>query len=191
MDAPTREPERFAIGDTLSFKRVLPDYPASAGWSLLYNIRGGASAALEPVFFSSTADGDDHLVTVAKEVTSAWTAGEYVLVGFILNSYGGRYQFYYGSLSLLANLGAPGDEKPVTTHAQRMIALLENQLEELARHAIDSSNVQQAEFRRVRRLDLEEQLARNKEIRMSEIALDNIRNGKPSGYRTTALFRIT
>jgi hypothetical protein len=187
-DIPCREPLIFAAGDTLNFKRFLRDYLPSAGWSLSYQVRGGARGDDE-VAFDSTADVDEHEVTVDAATTSLWLPGDYVLVGYAVNGEE-RHQVYYGELTVTANLGTDANDAVVTTHAQRMIALIERQLEELAAHSLQDSNIQQTEIRRVQRMDLERQLALNKEIRANEIAHENVQQGRPSGLKITPMFRI-
>lgn len=70
---PTIEPARLVAGDTAKWLRSLPDYPASAGWSITYTLVNSA----QRVTFSSSASGDDHLVTVAATTTASWVAGDY------------------------------------------------------------------------------------------------------------------
>lgn len=70
---PTLEPETIVAGDTAKWVRSLADYPASAGWSLNYTLVNSA----QRYTFSSSASGDDHLVTVAAATTGNWVAGTY------------------------------------------------------------------------------------------------------------------
>ena len=182
-----REPDTFAAGDTLLFQRYLRDYLPQNGWSLLYELRGDTGAAV--ITFTSTANNDYHGVEVDPPVTSLWVPGTYNLRGFAVNATGERHQIYYGELDIYTNAGGT-DNQPTTTHAQRMITLIEASLERLASHEIDESNVQQSQFLRAKRLDLEKQLAINKEIRANEIAQENIRNGKPSGFKIISQMNI-
>ena len=187
----TREPFQFAIGDTLIFQRYLADYLPPDGWALTYEIRGGASAVSNPVTFSSTTSGSYHLINVAAETTATWLAGDYDLAGYaVLASTGERHQIFRAQLTLQANLGA-GDDAPVTTHAQRMIPLLEAQLERLAAHELDSTNIQQTEIQRVKRETLLGQLKYYRELRAHEIAVEQVRNGFSSGRIIPPTFKIT
>ena len=180
-----REPATFAAGDTLIFQKYLADYLPSNGWSLLYEIRGGS----QPITFASSALGDYHAVEVAATVTAPWLPADCVLVGFAVNG-AEKHQIYYGELNISAPVGALQNQEPQTTHAQRMISLLEAALEKLAAHVLDSTNVEQTEIRRANRLELEKQLAMNKEIRANEVAHENIRNGRPSGMKISSQFNI-
>lgn len=184
-----REPLIFAVGDTLSFERYLPDYLPTAGWSLLYEIRGGA-AGDDAVQFTSTVDGNRFKIEVPTSITTPWVPGDYILVGYAVNAgLVERHQFYYAEITLTPNLGDGGSGAP-TTHAQRMIPLIEAQLEQLAMHVMDATTVEKTELIRVKRDALEKQLAWNKTIRNNEIALENVANGRPSGSKIVTQFNI-
>ncbi len=65
--------DSIVAGETLNYRAVAPDYPASAGWavSLYVNpIAGGTASSV-----TSTADGDDHLLQVSGATTAGWTTG--------------------------------------------------------------------------------------------------------------------
>lgn len=70
---PTLEPSTVNAGDTVRWKRSLPDYPASAGWVLSYQLVN----ATRRISVTGTASGDDHLVDVAASVSAGWAAGDY------------------------------------------------------------------------------------------------------------------
>ena len=180
-----REPDTFAAGDTLIFQRYLRDYLPANGWSLLYEVRG----AQIPITFVSVASNNYHSVTVVGNVTALWPACEAVLAGFAVNG-AERHQIYYGEFQIFPNEGALPNQAPQTTHAQRMITLLESSLEKLAKHELEETDVQQTRIIRAKRLDLERQLAINKHIRMDEIAQENIRNGRPSGNKIVSQMNI-
>lgn len=184
----TREPLRFAAGDTLAFIRSLPHFPATDGWSIKYEIRGG----VQPIEFTSVADGSDHAVTVEEDVTAEWLPGAYVLAGYVIQaSTNDRHQIYYGSLEILKDMvSAPGDT-PVQTHAQVMIPLIEAQLARMASHDLNDSKVETSEFNRVRRTELMEELNYYKSVRANEIAVENAKNGRPTGNKITPIFRVT
>lgn len=181
-----REPDTFCAGDTMLFQRYLRDYTPQNGWSLSYEIRGGG----QPIVFVSAALGDYHAVEVDPAVTLLWVPSQCVLVGFAVNVTGERHQIYYHELQIFTNEGAQQNIAPQTTHSQRMITLLEGQLEKLAAHAIDESNIEQTQIARVKRLDLERQLAINIHKRMNEIEMENVRNGRPSGTKIISQMNI-
>jgi len=75
----TSEPASIIAGDTISWKIALPDYPASSGWTLKYK----AVCAAGYIAIVSTADGSDHVVSVAKATSAAYTPGTYTLVKYV------------------------------------------------------------------------------------------------------------
>lgn len=64
------EPKQATAGDTLSWTRVQPDYPASAGWVLTYYF--GLNTTLKTVAATTNADGQSF--DVALDLT-AWDPG--------------------------------------------------------------------------------------------------------------------
>lgn len=176
----------FVAGDTLSFERFLPDFVPANGWSLLYEIRGDSA----PITFTSVPDNDRHQILVLPAVTALWLPAECELFGYAVNTDGTRHTFYMAGLQIFSNEGDPSNTDPQTTHAERMVDILETQLEKLAVNSLQRTSVEQTEIDRVRRLDLEKQLAINKEIRSNEVAIQNVRNGRPSGQKIVSQMRI-
>lgn len=188
-----REPILFTQGDTLAFNKYLPDYLPSAGWALLYEIRSTEQPTNPAIQINSAADPTNsfHQISIADGVTAGWLAGDAIMVGFAVNAAAGtRHQIYYNNLEIQPNLGNAVNDVDLSTHAQRMIPILERQLEELAQHSIDDSDVQQVEIRRVKRMEMEKQLAWNKSLRMNEVAIDNVAAGCPSGNQIVPVFNI-
>lgn len=70
---PTSEPARVNAGNTAKWLKSLPEYPASAGWVLSYELVNAA----QRITFSSSPSADDHLVNVTAAATGAWVAGSY------------------------------------------------------------------------------------------------------------------
>lgn len=71
MNIAAIEPISFTKGDSLSWCKMLSDYPASS-WALTYYIRGTAS--LDVV---ATSDGDTHVVSLTTAQTATLDAGDY------------------------------------------------------------------------------------------------------------------
>lgn len=70
-DPPIFEPRSFIAGATVVWKKSLADYPATE-WTLKYAFRG---AGATDVNVTATADGDDHLATIASATTTALAPG--------------------------------------------------------------------------------------------------------------------
>jgi hypothetical protein len=185
---PRSEPDTLSAGDSIWFEKFFGSYLPQDGWQLEYVIRGDVGG--QPISFASTPNNDYHLLTVPEATTATWVPGPYVLQGFAVNAANNwRHEIYYGEFTIYPNGQGP-DTAPVTTHAQRMIPLLEASLEQLAVMTVENSNVEQQELQRVKRKDLEDQLARNKEIRANEVGHENIRSGRPSGNKIVSQFNI-
>ena len=70
---PATEPSSVNAGDTVRWTRSLPDYPASAGWVLAYQLVNATSR----ITLTGTASGDDHLIQAAATGTASWISGDY------------------------------------------------------------------------------------------------------------------
>lgn len=73
MSIPDIEPTSVIAGDTVRWRRVLADYPASQGWTLAYALLNSAGK----VTFIAAADGDAHSVNVPAATTANWMPGDY------------------------------------------------------------------------------------------------------------------
>lgn len=69
----TTEPSRVTAGDTVTWLKSLTDYPASAGWVLVYTLINATGKHT----ITAAASGNDHLVTVSATTSAGWTAGSY------------------------------------------------------------------------------------------------------------------
>lgn len=72
-DTPTLEPASVNAGDTVRWVKTLSDYPASAGWVLIYVLLNAAGK----ITITTSAQGADHLVNVAAATSANWAAGDY------------------------------------------------------------------------------------------------------------------
>lgn len=101
IEIPTTEPARVRAGDTVTWRKSLEDYPATAGWILYYRLIN-ATAKID---ITATADGSDHLVSVAKTTTDDWVAGDYVLVAWVADGTD-RVSLPGGRITVLPDLAA-------------------------------------------------------------------------------------
>ncbi len=181
-----REPIQLVAGDTLAFNRSLPDYPASQGWSLLYELRGGA----QPISFQSTPiNGDAHSLSVDAATTATWLAGDYVLSGFAING-AERHRIYYASCPIRPNAVAEPGDVPKQTFTQKMIANLEAVMLGSASDDLLESRIGDTQFRYLSPLELRTEYAFWKEIRRQEVARQRAANGLPTGNKIRPLFKV-
>jgi hypothetical protein len=78
MATPTTEPTTIAAGDTVTWRRELPDYPAGE-WTLKYRLINLSG----PIDITADADGAAHAVSVSAETTATWAAGTYLWQSFV------------------------------------------------------------------------------------------------------------
>lgn len=92
----------LTAGDTLSFTTITPDYPASAGWSMVYKLVPRTAGTV--ISITSSASGDDHLLQAAASTTATWAVGSYTWVGYVLKG-AERYTLESGSITIDADPG--------------------------------------------------------------------------------------
>lgn len=116
IEIPTIEPARVRAGDTVTWRKSLEDYPATAGWTLYYRLIN-SSAKID---ITATADGADHLVSVPKATTSAWTAGDYTLISWVTDGTD-RVTLDPGRITVLPDLAAQAGGYDTRTQAKKML----------------------------------------------------------------------
>lgn len=95
-------PAALTAGDTVVFRRTFSDYPASAGWSLVYTLINAAAKITLP---TGVASGDDYVVTVPAATSANYAAGLYSYMA-TLTLAGERYTVESGVVTIRANLAA-------------------------------------------------------------------------------------
>lgn len=123
-DTPKTIPAQITAGDTARWQRSYPDYPASAGWSLAYYLVSSSAQ----ITFTSTADGDAHLVLVPATTTDDWAAGEYHFQEYATKA-GERYTLATGVIRILPNFAAATSGRDARSHASKVLDAIEAWLE--------------------------------------------------------------
>lgn len=178
---PTTEPASLIAGDTAKWLKTLPDYPASAGWLLVYNLINAAAK----ITFSATASGADHLVNVAAATTSGWAAGTYAWRATV--SLGGEtYTIASGTISVQPAFSA--DTLDNRSFARMALANIEAYLR-------DANNLTAARYmisgRELWRLSITDQLTLRDKFRAEvtrEDAAANLARGLPDKRRVMVRF---
>jgi hypothetical protein len=111
-----REPAIIQAGDTISWKRTLPKYPASDGWQLSYRFIN-ASAYID---VTASADGDDHLVVIPASTSATYQPGDYVWQAYVTKG-AERYTVDAGHLTIRQNLAAMPFGYDARSQAQRAL----------------------------------------------------------------------
>lgn len=179
------EPIQITAGDTLYWCRNFSDYPASGGWSLDYELRGGA----QPISFQSVANGDEHDITVASAVTALWLPAQYIMEGYAINpGTSERERIYKNNVLVSLNYQGAAPDVVVTTHAQRMLSLIEAVQEGTATHDIIESDIEQTRIKKMSRKELRDEYNYWRSIRMNEIRVLNAKSGRSNGRNRYEVF---
>ena len=126
-DIPSAPPTEIRAGDTVQWRRTLPDYLAGDGWSLRYALVS-ASAAYNA---TAASDGDDHLLTVAATTTAGWAPGRYALTEYVVKG-AERFTLATTQLQVLPDLAAASSGLDTRTHARKVLDAIEAGLESKA-----------------------------------------------------------
>ena len=120
----TNLPDQFAAGTTVSYRRRLTDFLASAGWTLRLHLAGANVLAK-----TAATDGDDFLVTIeASDTEGDFTAGLYKWVERVSSAGGEVYEVGRGTVTVLSNL-AEASEGSEQEWIERAIAMLRSHIE--------------------------------------------------------------
>ena len=116
MSALSTEPVIIQAGDTIAWRKHLPNYPASAGWSLTYTFVGQTGKFQ----IAATPDGSDYAVTVPATTSATWQPGKYRWVATVTRA-GERYTVDSGLAVVKPDLTAAPVGTDPRTPAQRTL----------------------------------------------------------------------
>lgn len=122
---PTTAPSEIRAGDTITWRISLPDYRASAGWTLKYRLISSAGK----FDITSAASGDDHLVTIAAAVSATYAAGTYQLIAYVEGGTSERYTLSTTTITVLPDLAAATVATDTRSHARKALDAIEAVLE--------------------------------------------------------------
>jgi hypothetical protein len=113
-------PAQHRSGDTFSVTRSYADYPASEGWSVSLTLVGSGSVYT----VTSSADGDDHVVSATAAATGAWASGRYTVVEYVSKSLE-RYTLSSSVIEILPDLAAATAGQDTRSHARKVLDAIE------------------------------------------------------------------
>lgn len=116
----------LTAGDTLDFTTSVPDYPASAGWTLKYRL--APRAAGTAIDITATADGDDYAVQVVAATTASWATGYYTWTAYVELG-AERYTVGRGQLQIRAASASLAAATDGRTHARKVLDAIEAVIE--------------------------------------------------------------
>jgi hypothetical protein len=167
----------LTAGDTLDFTTAVPDYLASAGWTLKYRLAPRVSGAA--IDITSAADGDDHRVTATAATTAAWAAGFYGWSAYVEKA-AERYTVDTGELQIRAASATIAAGTDNRSHVRKMLdavrALLEGKTD-VVEYTINGRSMKKMSMAELRVLENQYSNAV-----ASEDAAANLANGiRPGG----------
>ena len=188
-----RCPDEFAAGDTLIYQRSLPDYKPSDGFAIRLTVSSQAVAGHAVVQVVSLPDSTNsfHTFTVPGFCAGA-DAGTYTLTEEVFNATTGeKHQIFFNSnFQIQQSLDSQASVGPQKTHAQQMLEILEDSLQDLGRQRFQETDVQRNKFVSQKQAEVLEQWKYWKAFRDNEIQMENVRNGRPSGAVSRSVFNI-
>lgn len=93
------EPERFAVGETVKWKKSLAEFPPGDGWTLKYFFRGPSVLNI-----TALADGEHYEATIASAASAQLSAGEYYWQAWVENAGGEKHRVETGRTVVEAGL---------------------------------------------------------------------------------------
>jgi len=127
---------QLTAGDTLNYSAQVPDYPASAGWSLKVRLapRGTAVGSGAAVTLTATASGDVYTVQASAALTATWAPGAWGWATWVEKA-GERYTVAQGQITVLPDSAALAGGTDTRTHAERTLEAIEAVIEGTAGRA--------------------------------------------------------
>lgn len=119
------EPHKLIAGDSIRWRRILPDYPPVDGWTLQYKLVSlGQKHTIE-----ASGDGNGYQVNLTSLDTSAWAAGEYQLVAMVSRD---DDRHTVGSQRVIVKPNPASADYDPRSHAEKMLSALREQLQKKA-----------------------------------------------------------
>ena len=184
-DIATKEPTQIRAGDTIKWEKSLDDYPAGGSeWVLKYAFRGTAGV----IDVTATADGTDHLVSIAPATSTAYASGHYDVLGFVEKG-SDRYTIFTGRIEVLADLEAEGSSYDGRTHTKKVLDKIEAVLESRATKEILESMIEGVQIKRIPHEELILMRSKYLQWHQQEIAAEKIAAGMGTGRNILARFQ--
>lgn len=175
------EPTSFRAGDTVTWTRTEPDYPASA-WTLSYVLVNSSAK----ISFDATASGDDHVAARTAAQTATYTAGIYKWVSRVTDGTTVT-TIDHGTVEILADLiaGAAADQR---SHAKIMLDAIESLLQGKASKDVSSYSVAGRALTKLTPDEIEMWRDKYRAEYAAERRKERIRDGRGSGATVKVRF---
>lgn len=117
-ESSTIEPSSIRAGDTITWRKNLADYPASA-WTLVYTLIN----SIAKITITGSSDGVEHVINVPATTSDDYTAGKYDYVAHVTDGTD-RITVASGRMDVLPNLAA-ATTYDNRSHARKMLDAIE------------------------------------------------------------------
>lgn len=182
-ETPNIEPSEITKGDTITFLKSFPDYPASQGWSLAYTFAGPSKQTV-----SSSADGDSFLVSTSS---SSWTAGDYWYQG-VVSKGSEKYTVSTGALTVRPALSDVTGTYDGRSHVKKVLDALEAAIEGRASRTDKEYELDMGGSRRriqhMTHAELIQAHARYKDLYRQELQTELLNKGLGTGRKIRTRF---
>jgi hypothetical protein len=111
-------------GDTIKWDVTVPDYPASDGWALTYELKSSAS---DLATVTASADGDSYTVTISAATSAGYSVGKYHYVAYVTLS-GERFTVDSGRVEIVKDFETAGNYD-ARAHAEKVLEAIETVIE--------------------------------------------------------------
>ena len=179
----TQIPPAITAGDAANWRLVLPLYHASDGWAASYVL----VKATNQITINTSADGDDHLVSIASSTTASWPPGVYNYALYATKD-GDRQSLAYGTVEITPDFASATGGMDARTPAERRLESLENTYDTLAARHLASKSGGSFSTTDKELTELREQINKQRAVVVSERRKKQIREGKRPGTKIKVRF---
>ena len=178
---PLREPATIVAGETVKWRKSLPNYPP-ATWTLTYEFRGVGTFTI-----TTTTDGSYHLANVDEAVSGLYVAGRYTWDSFVSDG-SDRFRVGHGEAIVQADLADAVAGYDGRTFARRMLDAIEATIQGRATKETDEIWIGDRKLKRMKPADLEQWRALYKNEVRKEQQADRAAQGRDPQTATLVTF---
>lgn len=121
-------PSTLRAGDTIAWDESIPDYPASAGWTLAFVLTKYGQSLIT---ITATTSGDDYAISVLPATSRTWIAGIYSWMAYVYKSSGTpvliteKYTVKSGDIEILPDITQATSTTDLRSYARKTLDELE------------------------------------------------------------------
>jgi hypothetical protein len=176
----------ITAGDTLDFTTSVPDYPASAGWTLKYRLVPRTSTN-SVISLTAAASGDDYNVTASAAASAAWAVDYYTWSAYVeLGAL--RYTVDRGQLQIRASSTTLAAGTDTRTHARKVLDAIEALIESKGAADVMEYTIGNRSIKKMGMADLLVWHSRYSAMVQNEDRAERVANGLSAGGKIQVRF---